>query len=46
MGIRLNSIEEILGTDAIVKIGNKRLMKKRPALEHPFENEFNRDYTI
>ena len=44
VGIRLNSIEEILGTDLIVKIGNKRLMKKRSALEHPFEIEFNKIY--
>lgn len=46
VGIRLNSIEEILGTEAIMKIGNKRLMQKRPALEHPFENEFNKIYTV
>lgn len=45
VGIRLNSIEEILGTEAIMKIGNKRLMKNRPVIEHPFENEFNKDYT-
>lgn len=46
VGIRLNSIEEILGTEAIMKIGNKRLMKNRPVIEHPFENEFNKNYTV
>lgn len=44
IGISLNSIEEILGKDVIMKIGFKRLMRKRPALEHPFESELNKSY--
>ena len=46
IGISLNSIEEILGKELIMKMGLKRLMKKRSALEHPFESEMNADYTV
>lgn len=46
IGISLNSIEEILGKEVIMKIGFKRLMKKRPSLEHPFENELNKTYAV
>lgn len=44
IGMSLNSIEEILGKELIIRTGLKRLMKKRPELEHPFENELNTNY--